>query len=240
MQNPDRRGKTSMQEQIDPNEIKLWIERLRSDSEEDRVQAASELSRMSIRVRGTVRTRGSASRAASSEFPKSLPDAMSHTLDALQDQSPAVRREVAAALGTWGDTDAANILSHMIAGPGLDADEGVRRAVVRALGTIGGPVAVRGLQVAAQSDQAEAVRRDAISALAELALQEAAAPHVTSRGVVRTRGAEVRPRPGLSLEAQAVLATLKRISDDENEREYLRRRAEAGLSTLVEPDQLYE
>ncbi|UCG12373.1 MAG: hypothetical protein JSU72_18055 [Deltaproteobacteria bacterium] len=81
-----------MTEQIDLNEVKLWIERFRSDSEEDRVPAASELSRMSIRVRSTVRARGSASRVAPSEFPKSLPDAISQTLDALQDRSPAVRR----------------------------------------------------------------------------------------------------------------------------------------------------
>jgi len=214
----------------------MWIERLRSESEQERVQAASELSRISIRTRGTVRTRGSASRAAPSEFPKSLPDAMSRTLDALQDQSPAVRREVAAALGEWGDTDSANILNHMIVGPDLDGDESVRRAVVRALGTIGGPVAVRGLRAVAQNDEAEAVRRDAISALAELALQEPIAPRVAIRGAVRTRGVAVRPRPGLSSEAQEVLDTLKRISDDENEKEYLRRKAEAGLSTLAELD----
>ena len=45
-----------MTEQVDPNEIKLWIERLRSDSEEERVRAASELSRISIRTRCAVRT----------------------------------------------------------------------------------------------------------------------------------------------------------------------------------------
>jgi hypothetical protein len=95
---------------------------------------------------------------------------------------------------------------------------------------------VRGLQVAAEHDEAEAVRRDAISALAELALQEPAVSRVATRDAVRTRGVAVRPRLGLSSEALKVLDTLKRISDDENEEEYLRRKAEAGLSTLVELD----
>ena len=210
------------------------LERLRGASEQDRVQAASELNRMHIRARGAVRTRGSLSQAALSEFPVSPPDAMSQTLVALCDQSPAIRREVAAALGEWGGATAADILHGMAKGPDQDADEGVRRACVRALGLIGGPVAVEGLCTAAEHDPAEAVRRDGINALVELALQESTAPRVGTQDAVCTRRSRVHVRSGLSPEAKAVLAVLKRISDDESEKEYLRQKAKVGLSTLAE------
>jgi hypothetical protein len=77
------------------------------------------------------------------------------------------------------------------------------------------------------------VRRDAIAALVDLAHQERSAPPVRTRGAIRVRRAQVRPRRELSSKASDVLAVLQRISDDRSEKAYLRRKAEAGASALA-------
>ena len=231
-----------MPEPSNLQEITQWLERLLSAraSEQDRVQAASEMSRIRIRMRGAVKSRGSLSKAARSVFPPSVPDAMSQILRALQDEeSPLVRTEVAASLGLWGDDDekaAAKILNRMVVGPEADMDERVRRASVRALGLIGGPEAIKGLCAAAEHDPEEGVRRDSISALVELALQESAAAAAPNQQASSTaRDAHEHPRPRLSPEAQAVLNTLKRINVNESEKKYLRQKAKAGVYAMEMP-----
>ena len=221
-----------MPEKVDSQIVRLWLERLRTGSEKERAQAASELSRLHIRNRGSVRTRGSLSHSASSEFPPELStDAMSIVLTALRDESPAIRREVAFALGEWGNEEAANILARMLCKPGQDQEAEVRRACIAALKTIGGRVAVQALRMTAESDESEAVRYDAVAALAELALEAYPAP-TAPRSAIRTRGTPVRPRRDLSPEAQEILETLARIRDNEQEKEYLRLKAEAAIAPL--------
>lgn len=224
-----------MSHHVNQNEVDRWLERLlHGKRDQDRLQAASELSRMRIRTRGVVRTRGSLSRAADSDFPESVGSAtIRQALDTLQkDQSPAVRREVAAALGEWGSEYAVEILSRMAVGPTQDSDEGVRRACVRALGLIGGPDAAKSLSVAAEHDEVETVRREAIGALAELIRQEQGTRRTRTRGHrMRTRGG----RPSSPLLSN-MLDTLGRISTNDGEEEYLRRKAEVGLTTLTDLD----
>jgi HEAT repeat protein len=211
-------------EAVDPDELSLWLTRLRHSQERNRVQAASELSRMRIRARGTVRTRGTLHQAASTEFPASLPDALQQILTILQqDQSAAVRREVAAALGEWGDETAVEVLRQMTVGSTQDADERVRRACVRALGVIGGPAAAVALCEIAEQDPSEAIRRDAISAVTDLGLKNPPIRRVT-RGATRVRGD--------AAQTQRVLQALQRITQDDTTKGYLRYMAEAGLNAL--------
>lgn len=49
----------NMTQPVDPQLVKLFLERLRSGAEEEQLQATTQLSRLQIRTRGTVRTRGS-------------------------------------------------------------------------------------------------------------------------------------------------------------------------------------
>jgi len=224
-----------MSKKIDIQVVQLWLERLRRGSIQERAQAAWELSRLHSRARGSVRTRGGLRHSAPSEFPPELSqDAMRTVLAALQDESPAVRREVAFSLGEWGDEQAATILSEMVVGDKQDFEEEVRRAAIAALGTIGGPTAVNTLCQVAEHDPSDAIRYDALATLSELVLQESSVPAVRRRGAVRTRGVPVRPRAGLGLEAQQVVATLQRIRDKESEKEHIRRMAEATLAPLAE------
>ena len=224
-----------MSETIDRQVIQLWLERLRTGSEPEQAQAASALSRLHIRTRGSVRTRGGLHYAAHSEFPAELSqEAMRIVLAALQDKSVSVRRQVACAIGEWGDERAATTLQEMVVGDRRDPEEDVRRTVVAALGTIGGSTAVKTLCQAAEDDPSEAVRYDALAALTELVLLAQPGPTVGTQSVVRVRGAAVRPRPGIGEEAQRVVYTLQRIRDKASEKEPLRRMAEAALAPLVE------
>jgi len=220
-----------MIERIDPQVVKLWLDRLRNGSVAEREQAASELSRNHIRSRGAVRTRGSARAPAANDFPNDIhEDAMSALLAAMQDQSPSVRREVAFAIGEWGNRDAAAILSQILLGDQQDPEEEVRRAAVAALGTIGGPTAMDGLSQVAGSDASESVRYDALAALTELGIQQQSASNVAARHPPRVRGSiPTRPR---APESQSVVTTLQLIRDDESEKRHIRRMAENALGTL--------
>lgn len=52
-----------MVQKVDPLEVKMWVERLRnSKTDEEAARAASGLSHLRMRTRGTVRTRGGGSR----------------------------------------------------------------------------------------------------------------------------------------------------------------------------------
>lgn len=231
-----------MSKEVDPQEVRRWVELLRSGSDEQKAYAASELSRVAIRTRGAVRTRGSLESVARGAFPEAVrEDAMQAAWAALQAQvDPAVRREVAFALGQWADETAVNVLKGMLVGPNPDPDEGVRQACVEALKTIGGRSAVQGLCVAAEGDQSEAVRYAAIAALAELIAEErqsrpkeSGAPAPTVSHAIRTRGAAVSPPADLSPAALSAFHSLVRIRDNDQEREYLRRMAEDALAALV-------
>lgn len=226
-----------MSEDIDVAEIGMWVERLSHPNEEARIEAASELSRLGIYWRGSTQTRGAVRRAAASRFPASLSDGLKPILTALQDESPAVRREATVALGEWGDDSVTDALSAMLIGSERDPDESVRRACVRALWLIGGRTAVAALREAAEHDSSEAVRRDAISALTELGVQEQRSGTATG---VRIRGGIRRQarRPGVCLmpesDLQTVLETLARIEQNIEEKNYLRHKAATGLKMLVQ------
>lgn len=231
-----------MPKPVDSELVSVWLERLRAGNDAEKTRAASELSRLRIRTRGSVRTRGAMTRAASCGFPEQMAeDALSTVLAAFRDESPDVRREVACALGEWGDERAAEILGKTIVGDELDEDVEVRRAAVSALGTIGGPAAVNALCQVAENDPSDMLRYDALASLTELATQAESAVGITTRGAVRTRGAAVRTRGaavrtrgGLATEAQQVVRALQRIRDNDQEKEHLRRMAEAALVPLTE------
>jgi hypothetical protein len=194
--------------EIDPGAIRLWVERLREGTIESRINAASELSRYSVRTRGSVRCRGSISDPAESRFPEDYAEeALEVVLKALRDENPALRREVAFALGEFGDNEAAKVLSEMVNGETKDPDKDVRRSCIAALKTIGGRVAVEAIRKAAEKDAEESVRYEALDALAELAagagtkgLQREVAytapnDQVRFRGAIRTRGGVSRSLP---------------------------------------------
>lgn len=215
--------------QTDPAEVRMWVERLRtSKTDQEAAEAASRLSYVRVRTRGSVRTRGAVSRAAESEFPEEVrQEAMQVALRALQERAE-VRREVAFALGQWADEKAVGILVQILK---ADPDEGVRRACVDALRTIAGVQAVNALRLAAERDCSEQVRYDAIAALAELASTEQPLPRASR--AVRTRGA-VKPRLNLTPEGRQILDTLVRIADNTAEPEYIRRSARAAITPLEE------
>jgi hypothetical protein len=221
-----------MSEPIDPEIVRIWLQRLRSGTEREKERAASELSRMQIRTRGAVRTRGGLSRAARNEFAdKTGPGDLQTVIQALQDESPAVRREVAFSLGEWGDEEAAESLSELVR---VDPDEQVRRAAVAALGVIGGPIAVDTLCQVVERDQSESLRSDALSAITQMAISTRADSTISTSGTVRTRGTLVRPRTDLGGEGRRVLAALQRLRDDTTQPEHLRRMAEVALESVVE------
>jgi len=211
-----------MSEKIDPDEVEQWLQHLLSGSgEQARLQAASALSRLRMKGRGTTRTRGSLRRAALAEFPASRPDATAEILAMLQhEQSAAVRREIAAVLGEWGGSEAVSLLGQLIE---QDAAEGVRRACVRAVGLIGGPQAEQILRQTASGDhQPEAVQREAIAALIALAQKE-----------TQSRSGRLRTRGG-SAPASDVVVTLQQISANKRLKGYLRHMAESGWQTLTD------
>lgn len=197
-----------MNQPVDPEIVKLWLERLRANTPAERAEAASELTRMSIRTRGAVRTRGGLARAAPSTLPPEVGQAK--LLKALGDESPSVRREVAFALSEWGDEQATTVLRGISLGSRRDPDEAVRRAAVTAIGTIGGLQAVETLCQLAETDPSDSVRYDAVTNLSELA---------------RKREAETAKR-------DVLLASLHRVADNDA-REHIRRAAAMALKALV-------
>lgn len=217
-----------MAKEIDQEEVSFWLQRLIGGSGQEKVQAASELSMAAVRVRGLVRVRGTLSRSAPQELP---PDAMGAVLAELRNQESAVRKEVSLAVGEWGGAEAGDILARMLVGQDKDVDESVRRSVVAALHRIAGTAAVQAISQAAETDDSEIVRYDAIAALTALALQTQARRSVQSPGAVRARSV-MRRSARLSPEGQQVLGTLERIRDNTNEKDYIRRIAETGITSF--------
>ena len=220
-----------MGEKIYPEKVKKWVDLLRNEA--DRLRAAAELGRMGIRTRGPgVMTRGTLREPAQ---PRVEGVDFTPAINALKDQSPEVRREVAFALGEWADETAIDVLALLATGDNYDPDPSVRSAVVDALGKIGGQKAVSTLQQVAMDDPEEDVRIRAIGALGSLAAKEqpelvaTRGPIVRTRGGVRTRGATITISP----EAQEVLDLLREIRESDSS-SYVRDIADETLADLGE------
>ena len=204
-------------------QVRELVRMLREGASPDRHRAAIEIGRLGVRTRGISPTRGRISQAQTTAFPGDYATYLQAARAGFQDADPDVRREVAFAVGEWGDAAAVAILRWIVL-PGDSASEpdpGVRTAAVRALGWIGGPEAVEILERVALEDPHQEVRSSAVSALGSLARSEYKAartqtptipplqPTVRTRGAVRTRGSS--PVRSLSAEAQQVLNLLERV-----------------------------
>jgi HEAT repeat protein len=173
--------------EVDEVEVRRWVELLRSEAQEDKLKAASQLGRIGVRTRGPVVTRGSLSASAKARMAK---EQLNVALRALSDKHTEVRKEVAFAIGEWADEIAVTVLSELAQ---RDEDVRVRIAATDALAKIGGPAVVKMLQVIARKDPHEDARASAISGLGNLALASVPTRSETlparTRGAVRTRGA---------------------------------------------------
>ena len=218
------------------NEVRHWLDRLLSGAGEDRVKAASELSRLGVWTRGSVRTRGSLCTPADNRLPD--PERLAEVINLLQDENPPVRCAVASALGEWGGEQAAFALSQMLQS---ERDEEVQLCCVAALRKIGGLVAADGLGAAAERGQSESVRDSAITAISELAtggpVEDSEGPAMARparpRGAVAV-GGSVRAR-GSARSADVmdrIVSTLQGIQTDEAASQYLRLRAGEALEHL--------
>src|SRR5262245_54317951 len=93
-----------MNQQTD-EEVRQWLDRLLNSTRQDRKQAASELGRIGVRTRGSIRPRGSLDQTAKNRLPE--PEKIEAVAQCLGDQNKEVRAQVALALGEWGGEDAA-------------------------------------------------------------------------------------------------------------------------------------
>jgi HEAT repeat protein len=225
-----------MSEQTDPELVRIWVDRLRTGSETEKRRAASELGLIQLRKRGAIRTRGGMSYAAPNEFADlTQREDLKTLIDALRDESPAVRRAVALSLGEWGDEQAAAILSQIVNGPPGDPDEQVRGAAIAALGVIGGPTAVLTLlRVLDDIASSESLCSAALGALTQIKLGSGQAPRLRGTSDIRTRGSARMPRAGSGFEEPMADVTLARFRDDLSRPEYLRRMADAVLNAVPE------
>lgn len=211
---------------VDQKEVQRWVELLRSQASEDRLQAAAQLGRLGIRTRGAVRTRGSLSASAQARTGN---ENLRIALEALADAHPAVRREVAFAMGEWADEVAVSLLQELAR---KDEDAEVRIAAAEALAKIGGPQAVAALQAVAREDAHEDARAAAIIGLGSLALASAPQPKgpatPRTRGAVRTRGAAA---PSHNPEVQKILNLLQDVCQSDSSG-YVRDLADNTLAGL--------
>ena len=214
-------------------EVQRLLHLLRNTAGETRRQAAAALQDLGVRVRGGARIRGAVTRAAAQ--PIAAFD-LTPALEALTDAQWEVRREVACALGQWGDELAIEALSRLVHS---EPEWRVRVAVADALADIGESQAVESLTSIARRDPHEEVRVHAIEGLGRLALNTwpVLATHIRQRGAVRTRGGiRVRgasPSKRISPEADAILALLDQTrSTDPSAR--VRAAADDALGSLDE------
>jgi HEAT repeat protein len=131
-------------------------------SEQDRLAAVFGLCEIGVRLRGSVRTRGGISAPASARL---LRQSLENLAAMLREDSPAVRRQVALALGEWGGEEDIEVLASLL---DLDPSDQVRTSAVTAIGNVGGRRAVDALCAAAMTGSVQ-VRRRAVVALRELA-----------------------------------------------------------------------
>jgi HEAT repeat protein len=219
-------------------EAKQWMDRLLCGVGKDRQHAASELSRLGVWTRGSVRTRGSLTTAAKNRLPE--PGKLAELASCLGDANKAVRCQVASVLGEWGGQDAAVALRRLLQS---DPDEDVRLYCITALRTIGGPAAIEGLRYAMENGT-DAIREAAILGIEELAtggrVEDTEGPiasgPIQARATIRTRGA-VRARGKAQKESgrsiiDGVVSALEHARDDDAAPEYLRLRADEVLGYL--------
>ena len=216
-------------------EVERLLELLRSDTADERLEAATELRALGLRARGEVRIRGAALHAAS---PRLRDVNLEPALRALADAQWEVRKEVALAVGEWADERAVEVLGHLAR---TNPEWRVRIAAVEALSNIGGPMVVKLLTGIAKSDPYQDVRARALEGLGDLAL--AAWPELSEkqgdriRGTVRTRGA---PRIRGSSHAKPVspeAASIMELLDDarfNDQSTLVRDAADATLAQLDE------
>lgn len=214
-----------------PEEIEKLIELLKTET--NRSQAAAQLGRIGVRTRGAQSmTRGSLQQSAK---PRIQGIDFAPAYEALRDKRPAVRREVAFALGEWADESAVDILAVLAAGDRLDPDPEVRGEVADALGKIGGAKAVSALEVLALKDADENVRSRAIGVLGSLAVKARPESKRTRGAAVRTAGA-VRSRAavaGAVAQSRGVIKLFRSIQASDTS-PYVRQVAGENLSHLEE------
>ncbi len=215
-------------------EVKEWIVKLFAASGKEKQQAASELTRLGIWSRSSVRTRGSLTSAADNRLPE--PAKLSEMIECLHDADKDVRCQVALTLGEWGGQEAAKALSELLK---AETDEDVQLYCVTALQTIGGIEATEGL-CHAVIDGSDAVRSAAITAVEELITggriedTEAAPPPrlESKRGKpsVRTRGAAEQASEDKKI--GGLMKALALVRDDDQAKKYLRLQAGDVLGYL--------
>lgn len=194
-------------------EAQLLLDLLRSQVANERLRAAKELEEAGVRTRDAVRTRGVMTQPASKPIQElDLTPAM----EAIHDAHWEVRRDVALALGAWGDEVALEVLAQLAR---HDSEWRVREAVAEALATLGGARAVELLTHMVKTDPHPRPAERALKGLGDLALatwpeqlgpvrKESPVP-VRTRGALRVRGAS--PSRRVSSEADALLALLDEV-----------------------------
>jgi HEAT repeat protein len=209
-----------MEQQVSREEVKRLLELLRSQAAEERLRAATELKSMGVNARGAVRTRGAVTQPAARPLEEiDLTPAM----EALSDAQWDVRREVALAVGEWGDKLAIEVLERLAR---TDSEWRVRATVAEALANIGGPKAVENLTYMVKKDPHPNPVERAMEGLGDLALAtwpDSLGPAAPERsGAVRTRGGAVRtqrqgrvrgtsPSGRVNPEADAILDLLDEV-----------------------------
>ncbi|MCH7576669.1 MAG: HEAT repeat domain-containing protein [Chloroflexi bacterium] len=143
-------------------------EQLRSNVVDDRRNAFTDLSRLGVTTRRTIRPRGtitrSAQRLTNSQTLKFIIEV------ATEDPDTEVRLGAISAAGEWGGENSAKVFSETLRAS--NTEEELRLAAVSALGTIGGPRSVVGLLYGVENDESENVKLASLTALSELAQQE--------------------------------------------------------------------
>lgn len=120
---------------------------------------------------------------------------------ALQDTDPDVCREVAFALGEWGDAKAVEIIRRIVVpwDAGYNRNPGERTAAVRSLGRIGGPEALKILEQLQTGDPSSEVRSGVLHVHGALVKRPEPEPTAQTRGAGRTRGGNSETRQVLDL-----------------------------------------
>lgn len=210
-------------------EVSRWIEQF-DNTPDDRERAASELVRIGIFTRRSVRSRGSLIVAAQNRLPQrgKLPN----LLKSLHSSDRAVRCQVALALGEWGGEEVATPLVNTLMS---DHDEQVKLYCITALRTVGGPTVAAALaEVAVNSS--DRIRSAALEALEELAtaggrVEESERPPAPAKAKVM-RSFAVLAKPGTGRRARRrdavhkVVTALERLRSDGSAPRLLRDRAD--------------
>jgi hypothetical protein len=139
---------------------------------------------------------------AKPELPTSLRDAI---LSKLEADDPSMRAEAVLALVHWQDEETIDAVLERL----KDSDSTVRLAAVQALAMLGEAELIPDLLEVARSDPEELVRAHALSALAQIPVEETRGWEGKASGAVRTRG-------GVTLPGYATV--LKQIAERDSSR----------------------